>query len=340
MKVKPFDIGIRIRRGTRTAPKSRSLWSVVLVLGMCVAHLWASEGAPPAKDVAIQVVLIDVLVIDSAAQTVLIDFAIRTRWVDHALAAEGEPLRLIHIDEAWNPEFQVIGDMGLRKKASDVLEVHPDGAVEYRQRFAGMLTARMDLSDFPLDRHIIEIRVIAVNQEEVAFRAEVESSGQSEILTAAEWQINQGRLYEDQYHIMDDEFASVVYAFEVERHVGYYVWKVMVPLLLIVFMSWVVFWIDPANFGPQIGAATASMLTLISYRFALDRLVPKISYFTRMDWFITGSTMLVFLALIQAIWTSRIMTQEKQHAASKADRICRWLFPAMFVLVLLRAFVL
>ena len=40
---------------------------------------------------------------------------------------------------------------------------------------------------------------------------------------------------------------------------------IIVPLILIVMMSWVVFWIDPRDFGPQMGMATASVFTLIAF---------------------------------------------------------------------------
>ncbi|MFV2073735.1 MAG: hypothetical protein ACC742_13935, partial [Thermoanaerobaculales bacterium] len=45
-------------------------------------------------------------------------------------------------------------------------------------------------------------------------------------------------------------------------------------MAIIVFMSWVVFWIDPRHVGPRISVAVTSMLTLIAYRFLLGQLLP------------------------------------------------------------------
>jgi hypothetical protein len=104
----------------------------------------------------------------------------------------------------------------------------------------------------------------------------------------------------------------------------------MFPLFLIVGMSWAVFWIDSSNIGPQIGTATASMLTLFAYRFALGGLIPKVSYFTRMDSFITASTLLVFLALLVAILTGKLATGEHGELAQRIDVVCRTLFPGSF----------
>ena len=52
--------------------------------------------------------------------------------------------------------------------------------------------------------------------------------------------------------------------------------RIILPLLLIVAMSWLVFWIDPELAGPQISIAVTSMLTLIAYRFMVGGMLPKI----------------------------------------------------------------
>ena len=56
-----------------------------------------------------------------------------------------------------------------------------------------------------------------------------------------------------------------VYEFEItaKRISAFYVWKVILPLCLIVAMSWTVFWINPAQFGPQIGMSATSMLLVL-----------------------------------------------------------------------------
>ena len=75
-------------------------------------------------------------------------------------------------------------------------------------------------------------------------------------------------------------------------------------MLLIVAMSWVVFWIDPKEGGNQISVSITTMLTLIAYRFAVGMDLPQISDLTKLDAFILGGTFLVFAALIEVIITS------------------------------------
>jgi hypothetical protein len=57
--------------------------------------------------------------------------------------------------------------------------------------------------------------------------------------------------------------------------------KVILPLILIVAMSWIVFWIDPEESGIQISVAITTMLTLIAYRFAVGADLPKFTSWGR-----------------------------------------------------------
>ncbi len=85
-------------------------------------------------------------------------------------------------------------------------------------------------------------------------------------------------------------------------------------------------------------ACTASILTLIAYRFTVDLLVPKVSYITRLDEFILGSTFLVFFSLIQVITTSALMRRGNDVLSLKIDVPSRFLFPILFVFVVITSF--
>jgi hypothetical protein len=121
---------------------------------------------------------------------------------------------------------------------------------------------------------------------------------------------------------------------------SHYVVKVIVPLMLIVAMSWVVFWIDPKESGSQIGVAVTTMLTLIAYRFAVGAELPNIHYLTRMDLFLLGSTVLVFTSLLEVVITSSLAGRDHLEGARSVDRWARWLFPLAFVWLTVYAFVL
>jgi hypothetical protein len=117
---------------------------------------------------------------------------------------------------------------------------------------------------------------------------------------------------------------------EVERRVKYYIWKVFVPLCLIVFVSWGVFWIDPTHMAVQTGIGTAMMLTIIAFLFSLQNVLPKINYLTRMDIFVYSSLLFVFLAFVEGLATCTIAAHGRELVARRLDRWCRVIFPLAF----------
>ena len=97
-------------------------------------------------------------------------------------------------------------------------------------------------------------------------------------------------------------------------------------------MAWGAFYINPTNAGAQIGVATSSMLTLIAYRFMLGNLIPRLPYMTRLDFFLLGSTTLVFLTLVEVVITTNLALRQMEKIALKIDQWCRVVFPVTFIL--------
>ena len=113
----------------------------------------------------------------------------------------------------------------------------------------------------------------------------------------------------------------------------------ILPLVLIVIMSWAVFWITPTDASPQISIAVTSMLTLIAYRFAIDNQLPRLPYTTDLDAFILMSTVLVFFSFIEVLVTTILENQKRNRLAITIDRSCRVIFPVIFLLASMSIFV-
>lgn len=128
--------------------------------------------------------------------------------------------------------------------------------------------------------------------------------------------------------------AGFAFRFDAKRHIVYYIWQVILPLAVVVVMSWAAFWVGRENVGVRIGVATSSILTLIAHRFVLASLLPRLPYMTRMDYFTVGSTLLVFMALITVIFTSFLAGKKHDSLAHKVDILARVTFPAIFIFLL------
>ena len=288
------------------------------------------------------VFVLDIDKIDGAAQSFTANVFIRLSWKDKRLAHEGR-VQTVPLTEIWNPSVFIANQGGLIQKAlPEVAKVAPDGSVTYIQRYTGPLSQPLKLSQFPFDQHQFTIQFVSPGSspEEVQF-VRAPAIGDPKIiggsmyheLSLPDWNVTEYSAHAYPYKPTPDiEVAGFVFQFTAERYATYYVWQVIVPLFLIVMMSWGAFYIDPTNAGAQIGVATSSMLTLIAYRFMLGQLIPRLPYMTRLDHFTLGGTILVFLTLAEVIVTTNLALRQREKIAIKIDIWCRFVFPAIFIL--------
>ena len=287
------------------------------------------------------VFVLDIDDIDGANQNFAANVFIYLKWMDPRLASDDGGVRSIPIEEVWNPRIIIANKQSLlRTSLPEIVRIHPDGKVSYRQRYVGPLSQPLRLSEFPFDKHCFAIQFLSpgYNPKEIRFIPGSPEDDQSIIggamyktLSLTDWKIFQYKAEARPYIPAPNfEVAGFVFEFTAKRYVLYYIWQVIVPLVLIVIMSWGAFWIDPTHAGAQIGVATSSMLTLIAYRFMLGNLLPRLPYMTRMDYFTLGSTILVFLTFFEVILTTKLALSKRAVIGRKVDRLCRILFPATF----------
>ncbi len=289
--------------------------------------------------VQVALVVLDLVSIDDAAQVAFVDFAVRMDWHDDRL--EGVFDRVAQFDAAAVrvPPIAFMNDRTLRRGLAETVSVFPTGDVRYVQRFTGEISVALDLSDFPWDRETLEIAIIfPVFPDEATLRLNPEFSG-----VPPEWTIANWNLGEPTFEVVSGSRFSpahyqLIYRQPIERDPTYYIWTVIVPLLLVVAMSWVAFWINPERVEAQLAVAATSMLSLVAFRFAVAQLVPPLSYFTRLDVFMTGSTLLVFFALVEVAGTSYMQQGGKHDLALRVDVGARLAFPAALAVLLWIAF--
>jgi len=290
-----------------------------------------------ATEVFVGPYLIDVSRVDGADQSFTADLFILLRWHDPRLAGVVEATERIPLDAIWNPRVQILNQQSVSTTFPDQAELAPDGTVVTRQRYFGTFSAPLELHDFPLDRQRFSIRLVVpgFTPEEVrlvSVPAEIAGEMRSPTFSIVDWNLGGIDAGPEPYRVTADgrEISGYVLAFDGRRYIGFWAGKAFVSVLIIVAMSWIVFWIDPKHVGPRLSVTVTSMLTLIAYRFLLAQMLPRLSYLTRMDLFLVGSTLLVLLAVIQVAATTHAADHDHGRKATRINTHSRWFFPAIF----------
>jgi Neurotransmitter-gated ion-channel ligand binding domain len=300
--------------------------------------------------VSVGIWIVDINNIDSAQQNFTADIAVVLRWKDARLAHTGTGVVHYALDQIWTPRVSIANETSsVVRKLPESAEVEPNGTVLYRQRYVGPFTQPLRLESFPFDRQDFHIHFVAIRYrpDEVAFLPDEnwirdglqKAAGISRPITLPDWTVEKWDAKPSVYALTPGlQYSGYVFEFTASRNVLHYILKVILPLVLIVMMSWSVFWTEPTNSNTQFSIAVTSMLTLIAYRFAVDAQLPRLPYMTRLDVFFLVSTLLVFLSLIEVLVTTILDNNDQVARAKKLDRYCRVMVPLIFIIASIAIF--
>jgi hypothetical protein len=321
-----------------TREVAATLLCLVLAVAPTFAFAFQDTSRPNPElgptPVEVEIYLLDVDAIDSASQSFEANVYFVATWRDPRLVDEAQGRTISRpLDQVWNPRLQILNQQRLWSSMSRIVNIKPDGTVKQRARVWGSFSQPLDLREFPFDTQTISIHVVAADYEpnQVTLLPSPRT-GIGDEFSVADWEVSDWRI-STEFETSDPAEAQsprIALFLEVNRLRGYYWLKVIAPLILIVAMSWAVFWIDPKELSTKISITITAMLTLIAYRFAIDSNLPAISYMTRMDLFILFSTILVYASLVAVLTTAAYSRKGRDGIAKAIDRGSRWGFPLFF----------
>ncbi|HQY19700.1 MAG TPA: hypothetical protein PLX80_02515 [Ignavibacteria bacterium] len=298
---------------------------------------------PDGKNIVyISLILNNISEVNASSQLIKADIVMTARWFDPRLKHNKKGGRLEDPQKIWGPFLTFSNRLNISKSFPEQVTIHEDGTVFYTQRIFGDFTQNLNFREFPFDTQNFVLRLIEIsfNSNEISLEPDPEiRSGVGKNISLSDWKIVNWELSKSEYSIIEDsqKLPSLVFNITAQRESGFYLLIFAIPLILIIMMSWIVFWLPPNLSASQISVATTSMLTLIAYRFIVTSYLPRISYLTRMDIFILGSSILIFMTLVLAASSSNLTQKGKGDLAKKYDKRFRWIFPLLYIIVIIIA---
>ena len=299
------------------------------------------DGKP--IDVALGLHVINIAAIDEVSEQFRLDGYLFARWIDPRLAyTPGGPddqVRNYAMGQIWVPQLEMINAAAPRSRDEIAIMVSPDGTVRYAERFIASLSSKFELRRFPFDqqRLIVIIHPFLVDGPRMKFRLD----------EASTWTASEFKSFSSlaQWHLTSLHSELLVapayggftmpearFEIDVERRSSFYLWKVFLPLLLMVFLSWAVFWIEAGDLSNQVQVAVTTILTVIAFAFAISATMPRLPYLTYIDAFFLECYIYVFLAVVE-LMTVHVThrSQARRDIGLRIRKYSRWVIPASFV---------
>ena len=120
---------------------------------------------------------------------------------------------------------------------------------------------------------------------------------------------------------------SIELIIEVKRNSAHYLFKIIIPVFLILCVAWSVLWIPTYKLDARLTTSIVALLSLIAYNFVFEGDIPKLDYLTDLDKFILLSYIFCCIPTFISIGFSRFIlkTQKLQKRVTKINsHIRRW----------------
>ena len=129
-------------------------------------------------------------------------------------------------------------------------------------------------------------------------------SVKSKVLQSDEWNIYNQEVETVEENILDIEVI-------IKRNFEHYVWKIMLPVFLILCVAWYVLWIPTEKYEARLNTSIIALLALIAYNFVFQDDIPRLEYLTDMDWFILLSYIFCCIPVFLSIAFSKFISKNQ-----------------------------
>ena len=297
--------------------------------------------------------LLDVTSVNGASETFGASLYFDLKWKDSRMAFDAAAFgaeRVLYtganaeeqLGKMWSPEIDVANITGDSQVNDKALTIFKDGTVEYEVRLAGEFTSAMELSRFPFDSQRLNVQlesfswnaneVVLVPAHKDAPDAGTRSKHMNANLVVRDWEVQSITAgVQTEKYVTGDGYSRFVSTIQVKRNPWFYVWSVLFPLVLVTFFAFMCFFWDQETLTERVAQVLTCLLTVTAQSLAVNGDLPKISYFTRIDYAFLLTYIVLLVVAVESIFAKFL--NERNHAlADRIDYRSAWIVSVAYML--------
>lgn len=126
------------------------------------------------------------------------------------------------------------------------------------------------------------------------------------------------------------ENSRYSFGFTAKRHVNFYMTRIFLPILVIMLVSWITFFLN--DFRKRIDMASANLLLFIAFNFSISGNLLKLGYLTFMDSFMFIAFILTSFIILLNVVFRRMELSGYVQIAHSIDGYLIWLYPGAIII--------
>jgi hypothetical protein len=343
----------------------RSYRSYILLILLSLSLL-SPLNAHAEKDpnqVSIEYIIQSIYGINTIQQTFEADFYLYMNWRQEGIRCSVDT----DWKTTWKPEIEFINSLeklDARKDGFECYQADDDGnsdSFSYWGRYQGTFQASMNFERFPFDQHelSIDIESYAHNSDELVFVYDEDNNGLRDgysLCNGKQDCLSKNVLLEDpplsewsmgrigvrksltDYSATEGEgvsYSKISLEIELQRLYQHYLWKILLPVVLLILFSLMIFRTEPTDFMGRLGAAITLFLSILALSFITKEILPPVPYIVLADAYMLAAYIMIFATAIESAAVYRIVNMAGDDSglrrAKRLDRLCLWSFPAVYI---------
>ena len=104
-----------------------------------------------------------------------------------------------------------------------------------------------------------------------------------------------------------------------------FVYKIILPVFLILSVAWFVLWIPTSKLDARLTTSMVALLSLIAYNFVFSEDIPKLNYLTALDKYILLSYIFCCIPTFMSIGFSRFIVKNQKAVILVNKKLRTWL---------------
>ncbi|XP_023810263.1 gamma-aminobutyric acid receptor subunit gamma-3 isoform X2 [Oryzias latipes] len=202
---------------------------------------------------------------------------------------------------------------------NQLLRIWNDGKILYTLRLTINAECQLQLHNFPMDEHSCPLIFSSYGypQDEMIYKWRRNS------VAAADQKL--WRLYQfdfmglrnttDIIKTTAGDYVVMTVFFNLSRRMGYFTIQTYIPCILTVVLSWVSFWIKKDATPARTALGITTVLTMTTLSSVARTSLPRVSYVTAMDLFVTVCFLFVFAALMEYATLNYCSYSSQRHSS-------------------------
>ena len=316
----------------------------VAYFAVLLIFLSASPGmASEPLEVKVALKVSQITSIDQKAENFGVVATLRMEWLATELAAKpGEQVPLQRMYKAENfvkilterhltwPAHSFYNLQGRITYQNRLVVVDPQGNVTYGARFTATFQAPdFDFKQFPFDEQHFHVKLDSIVPAHlIQYTSITEDSGLGDTLGEEEWVLDNVKTEITSHDTFGVVAPRLVFSFQGKRHLVYYIVRILIPVLIIILVSWFTFFLK--DYGKRIDLASGNLLLFIAFNFTIANDLPRLGYITLMDTFMMATFGITGLVVLLNVWMKRLQRHGRDKSLNTLDTVGVWLYPLLY----------